>query len=88
MPRWQMYLRMTQERSALDFADMIPLTLLLLKQNPQVLKQYRDRYQHVFCDEYQDVSQDQFDLMHLLCIKSRHLTVRIRVVVSLLCLEL
>ncbi len=45
---------------------MIPLATELLKKRPQVLQEYRAKFQHVFVDEYQDVTRDQVDLLRLL----------------------
>jgi len=52
--------------SALDFGDLILLTLKLFQQHPEVLKRYQERFQYVMVDEYQDTNRCQYLLMKLL----------------------
>ncbi|MBQ3076690.1 MAG: UvrD-helicase domain-containing protein, partial [Clostridia bacterium] len=51
---------------ALDFDDMIRLTVRLLRQEPELLEYYRRRFAFVFVDEYQDTNHAQFVLTELL----------------------
>ena len=52
--------------NAVDFDDLILLTLQLLQEHPDVLQQCRDKYKYVMVDEYQDTNAAQFRLVHLL----------------------
>ncbi|MGD1085398.1 MAG: 3'-5' exonuclease, partial [Verrucomicrobiota bacterium] len=50
--------------NAVDFDDLILLTLRLFADHPDVLKCCRDKYQYVMVDEYQDTNAAQFQLIH------------------------
>lgn len=49
-----------------DFDDIVYLLVLLLKENPDVLKKIQSRYPYLMVDEYQDTSNNQFELVRLL----------------------
>ncbi len=49
----QTYLDMLRERSAIDFADMIPYTIKLFNEHPEILNEYQQHFQFIFCDEFQ-----------------------------------
>lgn len=50
----------------LEFDDLITLTLKLFKENPNILKTYQDRFHYVSVDEYQDIDENQYELIKLL----------------------
>ncbi|MEA5113336.1 MAG: UvrD-helicase domain-containing protein [Geobacteraceae bacterium] len=52
--------------NALDFGDLIVLTVRLLEEFPDVLERYRDRYRWILVDEYQDTNPVQYRLVRLL----------------------
>lgn len=52
--------------NAIDFDDMLMLTVKLLEQNAQVRKEYYDRFQHIMVDEYQDTNLAQYKLVNML----------------------
>jgi len=52
--------------NAVDFDDLILLTLKLFTEHPEVLESCRAKYRYVMVDEYQDTNASQFQLMHLL----------------------
>ena len=52
--------------NAIDFDDMLMLTVKLFEQNPQVRKLYYDRFQHILVDEYQDTNLAQYKLVNML----------------------
>jgi len=52
--------------NALDFADLILMTVTLFQRVPKVLKNYQNRFRHVLIDEYQDTNRCQYLLMKLL----------------------
>jgi DNA helicase-2/ATP-dependent DNA helicase PcrA len=54
------------ENNALDFDDMLLLTVKLLKTEPEVSKYYQDRFKHVLVDEFQDTNVAQYELIKLL----------------------
>ncbi len=61
--------------NAVDFDDLILLTLKLLHEHPHVLEACRKQYRYVMVDEYQDTNAKQFDLVHLLTGEHRNLCV-------------
>jgi superfamily I DNA/RNA helicase len=52
--------------NAVDFDDLILLTLKLFTEHPDVLESCRLKYKYVMVDEYQDTNAAQFKLMHSL----------------------
>ena len=55
-----------KKAGAMDFDDLIYYTVLLLRENPNVLEYYQQKYRYVLVDEYQDTSVAQFHLVRLL----------------------
>ena len=51
---------------AMDFDDLLGNAVLLLREHPDVLDQYRQRFEHVLVDEYQDTNVVQNELVMLL----------------------
>ena len=60
------YQQMLREANALDFDDIILLTVKLFQQFPQVLQKYQRRYRYIMVDEYQDTNHAQYLLVSLL----------------------
>jgi DNA helicase-2/ATP-dependent DNA helicase PcrA len=52
--------------NALDFGDIIMLTVRLFETAPEVLQSYRDRFRWILVDEYQDTNPIQYRLVRLL----------------------
>jgi len=61
--------------NAVDFDDLILLTLKLFREHSDALEECRARYRYVMVDEYQDTNAAQFDLVHLLTREHRNLCV-------------
>ncbi|NTU43631.1 MAG: UvrD-helicase domain-containing protein [Nitrospirales bacterium] len=51
---------------ALDFDDLLLLTLRLFREHPDVLEKYRDKFRYIMVDEYQDTNRVQYDFIRLL----------------------
>ncbi|GAA2525731.1 DNA helicase PcrA [Rarobacter incanus] len=49
--------------NAVDFDDIIGLTVQLLQRNPIVAEHYRRRFRHILVDEYQDTNHAQYVLI-------------------------
>ncbi|MDR1303693.1 MAG: UvrD-helicase domain-containing protein [Verrucomicrobiales bacterium] len=62
-------------RNAVDFDDLLLLTVRLLKEHPAVREQLRARYRYLLVDEYQDTNQIQFELVRLLVSGERNVCV-------------
>ncbi len=52
--------------NALDFDDLLLMTVKLLQQHPGVLRQYHDQFHHLLVDEFQDTNETQYELIRLL----------------------
>ncbi|WP_181312166.1 DNA helicase PcrA [Nocardioides campestrisoli] len=64
---YKVYQRRLREANALDFDDIIMLTVHLFQAFPEVRETYRRRFRHVLVDEYQDTNHAQYALIHQLC---------------------
>ena len=60
---------------AMDFDDIIMLTVRLLRENPDVLSYYQRKFKYVCIDEYQDTNVAQFQLAALLSGQYKNLMV-------------
>lgn len=63
---YEEYENMLNNNNAIDFDDMLMLTVKLLEQNKEVRQQYYDRFQHVLVDEFQDTNMAQYKLINML----------------------
>jgi DNA helicase-2/ATP-dependent DNA helicase PcrA len=61
--------------NAVDFDDLILLTLRLFTEHPDALEACRHRFRYVMVDEYQDTNASQFQLVHQLTREHRNLCV-------------
>src|ERR1044071_8907894 len=61
--------------NAVDFDDLILLTLKLFREFPDALAACRAKYQYVMVDEYQDTNGAQFELVHFLTREHRNFCV-------------
>jgi superfamily I DNA/RNA helicase len=61
--------------NAVDFDDLILLTLRLFHEHPDVLDACRAQYRYVMADEYQDTNATQFQLIHALAAQHRNFCV-------------
>ena len=61
--------------NAVDFDDLILLTLRLFSEHPDALEACRAQYRYVMVDEYQDTNTAQFNLVHALTREHRNLCV-------------
>ena len=70
--RYQKELRQNQ---SMDFDDLIMLTIRLLKENPDILKYYQNKFQYIHVDEYQDTNHAQYTLVNMLAKRFNNLCV-------------
>jgi len=61
--------------NALDFSDMLILTVQLFESFPDVCSAYQERYKWIMVDEYQDTNPVQYKLIRLLAGERRNLCV-------------
>lgn len=72
---YESYQRALQAHNALDFDDLIRLTVHLFKTYPEVLSRYQQAFQYVLVDEYQDTNHAQYMLVHMLAEKHHNICV-------------
>ena len=53
-------------QNAFDFDDLLLYTYLLLKNHPDILKAYQDRFKYIMVDEYQDTNHAQYQITKML----------------------
>lgn len=63
---YQRYQRLLEGSNALDFADLVRLTVDLFQKDLQLLTHYRERFRYLLVDEYQDINYGQYILTRLL----------------------
>ncbi|MEA3454516.1 MAG: UvrD-helicase domain-containing protein [Candidatus Caldatribacteriota bacterium] len=63
------------ENNALDFNDLILLTVKLFKERPKILENYQNKFRYILVDEYQDINFAQYQLVKLLSGKYNNLFV-------------
>lgn len=69
------YQERLQSQNAFDFDDLLLYTWLLLKNHPDVLEAYQNRFRYLLVDEYQDTNHAQYVLTQLLAAKNRNIMV-------------
>ena len=63
---YEEYENSLNNNNAIDFDDMLMLTVKLLEQNAQVREYYFNRFKHILVDEYQDTNLAQYRLVKML----------------------
>jgi len=63
------------ENNALDFNDLILLTVKIFKEKPEILENYQTKFRYILVDEYQDINFAQYQLVKLLSEKYNNLFV-------------
>ena len=69
------YQRRLLEASALDFDDLLTLSVRLFREHPDVLQRWRGRFRHVLVDEFQDTNVAQWELVRMLTEEHRNVMV-------------
>jgi DNA helicase-2/ATP-dependent DNA helicase PcrA len=72
---YALYQERLRRCNALDFGDLLLKTVELLEAFPDVLARYRDRFQWIMVDEYQDTNPIQYRLVKLLAGERQNLCV-------------
>ena len=69
------YQEVLYRNSALDFDDLIMLTIQLFEKESDVLSYYQTKFQYIHVDEYQDTNHAQYKLVYMLSQKYENICV-------------
>lgn len=72
---YEEYQKRLRKNQALDFDDLIMITIQLFQRVPEVLEYYQRKFQYIHVDEYQDSNKAQYLLVKLLASRFRNLCV-------------
>ncbi|HKX75120.1 MAG TPA: DNA helicase PcrA, partial [Acidimicrobiia bacterium] len=72
---YRLYQQRMLEASAMDFDDLLMVTVELLGAFPEVLAHYQERFRYILVDEYQDTNRAQYILVRRLSEAHRNLCV-------------
>ena len=69
------YQKKLEANNAVDFDDLLLLTLRLFKECPEVRSKYQDKFDYIMVDEYQDTNHAQYLLTKILAEKHHNICV-------------
>ncbi len=72
---YRLYQEKLFKSNALDFDDLLVLTVNLFELFPSVLEHYQEKFKYILIDEYQDTNQAQYRLVKLLAGRYRNICV-------------
>ena len=72
---YALYQSKLQENNALDFDDLLMLTVELLTKNEELRMKYQKKFQYILVDEYQDTNGAQYAITKLLAAEHRNICV-------------
>lgn len=72
---YALYQQRLKESNAVDFDDLLYLTVQLFQKHPEVLQNYQNRWTYVLIDEYQDTNHAQYMMSRLLVGNNRNICV-------------
>jgi len=69
------YQKRLKDQNALDFDDILMLTVKIFQIYPEVLEKYQNFFRYIMVDEYQDTNHAQYTLVKMLSQKYRNIWV-------------
>ena len=72
---YKAYEERLRENNAVDFDDLLMLTVRMLREHEAIRQRYQHRLRYVMVDEYQDTNMAQYHLLNLLAAEHRNLCV-------------
>lgn len=72
---YKLYQQKLRKNNALDFDDLLMVTVVLLQENEEIMQKYQARFKYILVDEYQDTNGAQYLLTKLLAGRHRNLCV-------------
>lgn len=64
---FELYQKLLKKADALDFGDLLSLTVQIFKECPSIVKKYQEKFRYCMVDEYQDTNHIQYRLIKFLC---------------------
>ena len=72
---YELYQKRLKLNNAVDFDDLLMLSVRLLQEAPAVLAKYQEKFRYILIDEYQDTNRAQYLLASLLAARHRNIFV-------------
>ncbi len=72
---YERYQSALRAANAVDFDDLLLLTLQLWREHPRVLARFQKQFRYIMVDEYQDTNRTQYDLLRFLADRHHNLCV-------------
>ncbi|WP_333870799.1 DNA helicase PcrA [Desulforamulus putei] len=72
---YRLYQEKLFKNNAVDFDDLLMLTVRLFKEHPHVLGYYQTKFKYILVDEYQDTNHTQYVLVSMLAERHRNICV-------------
>ena len=69
------YQRQLKANNAMDFDDLLVNALHVLRDNPDILAQYQNRFRYIMVDEYQDTNHIQYEIIRMMAMAHHNLCV-------------
>src|SRR2546425_1431336 len=69
---YQLYQRRLHGSNAVDFDDLLMLTVEVLERFPEALERWRKAFRYILVDEYQDTNHAQYRLLQLLAAEHKN----------------
>lgn len=69
------YETLCQQSNLIDFNEILLRSYELLKNNPEILQHYQQRFKAILVDEFQDTNTIQYNWLKLLSVKDNHVTI-------------
>ncbi len=72
---YRRYQELLGSSNAVDFDDLLMSTMRLLREHPDILDMYQERYRYLMVDEFQDTNVAQYSIVKQLAAKYRNICV-------------
>ncbi len=72
---YKKYKNKLRTNNSLDFDDLLMLPITLFRNNPDILKNYQDKFKYVLIDEYQDTNEAQYLLTKMISARYKNICV-------------
>ena len=70
---YPLYQKSLQTSNAMDFDDLVFLTVRMLQEHQDILEKYRQKFKYILVDEYQDTNRSQYLFLKMLAQKHQNI---------------